>query len=267
MELEQKYATIATLEAKIRDDEMLRRKLHNTIQELKGNIRVFCRIRPMLEDPPETGLQFAFPDSRSMEIITAEAISSTLASFNSEKQGSNAAAMKTMTFSYDKVFPPHSTQDEVFEELSQLVQSALDGYRACIFTYGQTGSGKTFTMEGFGPDHPDPRTRGMIPRAVEQIFRSAEALAEKGWRYEYEAFFLEIYNEEIRDLLRPAHSKNQEEKQYKIKHEPGGNTVVTDLTVVKVERPTQVYELLKRANHQRSVAATLKNQHSSRSHR
>ena len=63
-------------------------------------------------------------------------------------------------------------------------QSALDGYNVCIFAYGQTGSGKTFTMEG-ATDGDNTELMGMIPRAVEQIFRSAADLREKGWQVSY----------------------------------------------------------------------------------
>ena len=64
-----------------------------------------------------------------------------------------------------QVFDPSSTQAAVFEEISQLVQSSMDGYNVCVFAYGQTGSGKTFTMLG----GDDAESRGMIPRAVEQV--------------------------------------------------------------------------------------------------
>ena len=72
-----------------------------------------------------------------------------------------------------------------------MVQSALDGYKVCIFAYGQTGSGKTYTMEGPTTNINDNR-RGMIPRAVEQIFSHAQKLKSKGWRYECKATFLEV---------------------------------------------------------------------------
>ena len=81
-------------------------------------------------------------------------------------------------FAFDKVFQPSALQSQVFEEISQLVQSVLDGYNVCIFAYGQTGSGKTFTMEGdLSGDQ-----QGMIPRAIEQVFQTAKDLKEKGWQ-------------------------------------------------------------------------------------
>ena len=102
-------------------------------------------------------------------------------------------------FEFDKVFGPSASQAAVFGELSQLVQSALDGYNVCVFAYGQTGSGKTFTMEG-GEDEEEEQAR-MIPRTIRQIFEAKEQLKEKSWAYRLHASFLEIYNEDIRDLL------------------------------------------------------------------
>ncbi|KAI7735447.1 hypothetical protein M8C21_021640, partial [Ambrosia artemisiifolia] len=85
------------------------------------------------------------------------------------------------SFTFDKVFVPESSQEEVFVEVSQLVQSALDGYKVCIFAYGQTGSGKTHTMMGT-PGNFDGK--GLIPRSLEQIFESRQTLQNQGWKYE-----------------------------------------------------------------------------------
>eukprot|EP01116_Phalansterium_solitarium_P023290 TRINITY_DN808_c0_g2_i3.p1 TRINITY_DN808_c0_g2~~TRINITY_DN808_c0_g2_i3.p1 ORF type:complete len:708 (-),score=304.84 TRINITY_DN808_c0_g2_i3:54-2177(-) len=256
--------TISDLEAKIRDDEALRKKLHNTIQELKGNIRVFCRIRPFVGDESGTDGQltanFEFPPNtdRSLDIVTEM----------SSATGKDCG--KRTGFTFDKVFQPNSTQKQVFEEISQLVQSSLDGYNTCIFAYGQTGSGKTYTMEGAGISTDDipivaDDSRGMIPRAVEQVFASAEVLKDKGWKYDIEASFIEIYNETLRDLL--ASGKAADEAKYDIKHDAAkGTTSVANAKVVKVERPAQVYELLRKATKNRAVARTLMNERSSRSH-
>jgi kinesin family protein C1 len=178
---------------------------------------------------------------------------------------SSKSLVKNYSFTFDKVFRPESSQQQVFDEISQLVQSALDGYRVCIFAYGQTGSGKTYTMEGYDCRY-NPENMGMIPRAVQQIFDTADSLRSKGWIYRMEASFLEIYNEQIRDLLAKSHEYDT--KKHDIKHDAkSGATSVTGLTLVPVDSPEQVTGLLDVASSNRIVAETKCNDRSSRSHR
>lgn len=124
------------VQEKLRAEETLRRKLHNQVQELKGNIRVFCRVRPTLPFESETPADIRFPnasgESREIEVMGA-----------TEKSAMGNVVTKNYPFQFDKVFGPTAHNPGVFEEISQLVQSALDGYNVCIFCYGQTGSGKT----------------------------------------------------------------------------------------------------------------------------
>lgn len=160
------------------------RKLHNTIQELKGNIRVFCRVRPLKGDEATEASaivpkHLSFPDKDEKQVVI---------SMSDDANYKGTTVIKDYDFSFDRVFGPTSTQEQVFEEISQLVQSALDGYNICIFAYGQTGSGKTHTMEG----GRDLASRGMIPRTVEQVFVTSRALKEKGWEYTFQASFLEV---------------------------------------------------------------------------
>ncbi|THH17845.1 hypothetical protein EW146_g3050 [Bondarzewia mesenterica] len=262
---------IAELEHEAREAEMVRRKLHNMVQELKGNIRVFCRVRPLLPSDIPTGngrnspnsmspgeqerarlealADIAFPDKRDHKDIV----------FSSSSENAMGQERKeAWNFGFDRVFEPNSTQDEVFEEISQLAQSCTDGYNVCIFAYGQTGSGKSFTMEGGSTE----ATAGMIPRAVEQVFRVAEELRSKGWEYTMQGQFLEIYNETINDLLGKGEF---DKKKHEIKHDKNG-TRVTDVVVQPLHSPMQVRALLALAQSRRSVAATLMNERSSRSH-
>lgn len=242
------------MEQEIRDVEKLRRKLHNTIQELKGNIRVFCRVRPSIgdkKDAPLTTMRFFGEDQEKMEI--SEQATSTL----------GKVSVKTHEFTFDRVFSPKETQSDCFEEISQLVQSALDGYNVCIFAYGQTGSGKTFTM--LGPNHSTEETMGMIPRAVHQIYDVAQELKQTtGWEYAMEGQFLEIYNETIHDLLGETSSYGK--LKHEIHHDKNGRTTVTDMTSVKLDSPNKVKSMLRKANVNRATGATNLNERSSRSH-
>ncbi|CAI0437082.1 unnamed protein product [Linum tenue] len=241
-------------EQKVVEGEKLRKKLHNTILELKGNIRVFCRVRPSLTDDGlgTDGKILSYPNS-------LEALGRAI--------DLNQNAGQKYSFSFDQVFAPDASQEDVFVEISQLVQSALDGYKVSIFAYGQTGSGKTYTMMG-KPGQPE--LKGLIPRTLEQIFQTRESLKLQGWKYEMQVSMLEIYNETIRDLLSTNRDSFREGtpngKQYAIKHDLNGNTTVSDLTVVDVRSSREVSYLLDRASHSRSVGKTQMNEQSSRSH-
>ncbi|KAL8672199.1 MAG: hypothetical protein Q9168_003331 [Polycauliona sp. 1 TL-2023] len=235
---------------KLQTEETLRRKLHNQVQELKGNIRVFCRVRPSLEsDPNDSSARINYPDSASdskeVEVLGPE-----------EKNSLGKISTKTNAFSFDRVFSPGAVNADVFGEISQLVQSALDGYNVCIFCYGQTGSGKTFTMS---------TQDGMIPRAVNQIYDTAKSLEEKGWKYTMEGSFIEVYNENINDLL--GRPDELDKKKHEIRHDSQKcKTTITGIRTVDLDSPNKVESVLHDAASNRSVAATKANERSSRSH-
>lgn len=231
-------------------EETLRRKLHNQVQELKGNIRVFCRVRPSLEsDSEDASARINYPDdetdSKEVEVMGQE-----------EKSSLGTVTTKKNAFAFDRVFGPGSQNEDVFGEISQLVQSALDGYNVCIFCYGQTGSGKTFTMSS---------NDGMIPRAVHQIYDTAKSLEEKGWSYKMEGSFIEVYNENLNDLLGKA--EEFDKKKHEIRHDTQkSKTTITGIATVELDSPGKVESILTRATSNRSVAATQANERSSRSH-
>ncbi|XP_049995642.1 kinesin-like protein KIFC1 [Alexandromys fortis] len=210
--LRQKTAAQVTLLAEQGDRlhglEMERRRLHNQLQELKGNIRVFCRVRPVLAGEPTPSPGFLlFPHGPAGPSDPPTHLS---VSRSDDRRATLTGAPAPTTrhdFSFDRVFPPGSKQEEVFEEISMLVQSALDGYPVCIFAYGQTGSGKTFTMEG-GPGG-DPQLEGLIPRALRHLFSVAQEMGGQGWTYSFVASYVEIYNETVRDLLATGTRKGQ----------------------------------------------------------
>lgn len=230
-----KQSHISSLERRVADAEAQRRQLHNTIQELKGNIRVMCRVRPA----PDAEHAVSFPEPGRVGL----------------RHGGEAHS-----WSFDRVFGLSSTQHEVFEEVSGLVQSALDGYKVSIFAYGQTGSGKTFTMQGT----PDPSLWGLIPRSLSKIFETAHSMGHEGWSWSLEASFLEVYNESLRDLLRDTNASGS--PALAIQHSDLWGATVTNALRVTVDSMEQIGALMTKAARQRAVGATDMNSQSSRSH-
>ncbi|BEI85166.1 hypothetical protein CcaverHIS002_0505670 [Cutaneotrichosporon cavernicola] len=247
---------VAEIEDELRAAETIRRKLHNQVQELKGNIRVFARVRPALDherSAPDGLADIAYCDER----VAAETGQSHLTVRSRSESAMGKEREQALTFNFDKVFQPKHGQREVFEEISMLAQSVLDGYNVCIFAYGQTGSGKSWTMEGANGLHA-----GMIPRAIDMIFAESAKLQDRGWKYSMEGSFLEVYNDEINDLLG---SGQFDTKKHEIKIDRDKMTV-TETVALPLANPQQVSTLLEKARSRRAVAATLMNERSSRSH-
>ncbi|KAH0705792.1 hypothetical protein KY285_012217 [Solanum tuberosum] len=159
------------------------RKLHNEVQELKGNIRVYCRIRPFFRGQKEKQSVVEYIGENGELIIV-----------NPSKQGKEGRR----SFKFNKVYNPAATQADVYSDIQSLIQSVLDGYNVCIFAYGQTGSGKTYTMTG--PDKATEENWGVNYRALNDIFRISQTRVNT-FTYEITVQMMEIYNEQVRDLL------------------------------------------------------------------
>lgn len=248
--IEERDKRIAQLEAELLKGEQIRRQMHNTIQELRGNIRVYVRTRPFLpgdKQNDESPIDVS-PDLESLTILDRRSNS-------------------PLDFKFDKVFPPSAGQGLVFDEVSDFVQSALDGYHVCLFSYGQTGSGKTHTMQGCG----NGPMRGIIPRAVEKVLEQARSLNQHKWTFKVTASFLEIYNENLKDLLTSMNKESKSDK-LSIKRNREGKSYVDGLVEIPIEVKDplvglqQLESLMGVAARSRSVASTKMNSQSSRSH-
>ncbi|KAG7393040.1 hypothetical protein PHYBOEH_006202 [Phytophthora boehmeriae] len=246
-ELTEQADYIIELEEQIAEGEMMRRKLHNTIQELRGNIRVHVRLRPFLRSDGAEGTA-----ENPQSAIRCDTFASTITT-NVENPH---------TFAFDKIYGQSDSQEVVFQDVSDFIQSAMDGYNVCIFAYGQTGSGKTHTMQGSGK----AQMRGIIPRAIDLIINCCSELTSMGWNYFLTVTFYEIYNETIRDLLTVD---NGEARKHTIRTDNRGRNYVEGLTEVDIDfnqAEEQVEEIVNLAACNRSVDRTDMNAHSSRSH-
>eukprot|EP01102_Stenamoeba_stenopodia_P019656 TRINITY_DN7471_c0_g1_i1.p1 TRINITY_DN7471_c0_g1~~TRINITY_DN7471_c0_g1_i1.p1 ORF type:complete len:934 (-),score=240.86 TRINITY_DN7471_c0_g1_i1:200-3001(-) len=208
------------------------------------NVRVLCRFRPINEREKKEAASGKFADSTfklAFPDVTAVAI------------GNKG---QSHSFNFDRVFDPNTTQIQVYEESAkQSIQDVLDGYNATIFTYGQTGSGKTFTM--FGADGPE--LMGIVPRAIAHIFSYINSQP-SGIEFAIKCSFLEIYMENIRDLLNPSKTN------LRVRESPSRGIWVEGATEEFVTCEQDIADLIEVGNTARAVSSTGMNQVSSRSH-
>ncbi|KFZ64340.1 Kinesin-like KIFC3, partial [Podiceps cristatus] len=207
--IEEVHSTNRELLRKYRRELQLRKKCHNELVRLKGNIRVFGRVRPITKEDGEG------PEAANAVTFDADD-DAVLHLLHKGKQ---------VSFELDKVFPPQASQKEVFQEVQALVTSCIDGYNVCIFAYGQTGAGKTYTMEGTAANP------GINQRALQLLFSEVRAKA-ADWDYAISVSAVEIYNEALRDLLG---KEPQEKLEIKLCPDGSGQLYVPGLTEFRVQ--------------------------------
>ncbi|XP_071296799.1 kinesin-like protein KIFC3 isoform X1 [Agelaius tricolor] len=238
--IEEVHSTNRELLRKYRRELQLRKKCHNELVRLKGNIRVFGRVRPITKEDGEG------PEAANAVTFDADD-DAVLHLLHKGKQ---------VSFELDKVFPPQASQEEVFQEVQALVTSCIDGYNVCIFAYGQTGAGKTYTMEGTAANP------GINQRALQLLFSEVRGKA-ADWDYTITVSAAEIYNEALRDLLG---KEPQEKLEIKLCPDGSGQLYVPGLTEFRVQSVEDINKVFEFGHIKRVTECTNLNEHSSRSH-
>ncbi|WJX78379.1 hypothetical protein P8452_61608 [Trifolium repens] len=213
------------------------RKLYNMVQDLKGNIRVYCRIRPAFRAESKNVVDFIGEDG-SLFILDP---SKTL------KDGRKL-------FQFNRIFGPTAGQDEVYRDTQPLIRSVMDGYNVCIFAYGQTGSGKTHTMSG--PSGGTSKDMGINYLALNDLFQMSNERKDN-ITYDIYVQMVEIYNEQfisLTNLTLEIRSCNDD------------GLSLPDARLRSVKSTTDVLTLMKLGEVNRAVSSTAINNRSSRSH-
>ncbi|XP_063791665.1 chromosome-associated kinesin KIF4-like [Pseudophryne corroboree] len=168
------------------------------------------------------------------------------------------------SFTYDYVFDPTSEQEEVYSTaVAPLIKGLFKGYNATVLAYGQTGSGKTFSMGGaYTHDQENEPVVGVIPRVVKALFKEIEQRSD--WEFLLTVSYLEIYNEDILDLLYSSRDKTR--PPIKIREDPKEGIKICGLTERDVKTALDMISCLEQGNSCRTVASTAMNSQSSRSH-
>ncbi|KAL5203945.1 hypothetical protein ABZP36_008816 [Zizania latifolia] len=241
---------ISTLQDEISALRSRQRHLDHTRQEaldklidLKGSIRVFCRVGPSIS---ATNFQAKSPVAVEHDKITVRAV-------GIKKE-----------FNVDRVFGQESTQEDVFQEVKPILRSALDGHNVCILAYGQTGTGKTYTMEGTNGK------LGIVPRAIQELLSHA-ASQDSSSTYSFSISMLEVYMGTVRDLLAPRQplfrsTECNTASIISILATKSGAVEVEGLTDVAIQDLKKANQWYCRGRRARSTSWTNVNDVSSRSH-
>jgi hypothetical protein len=221
---------VERLRENLKVSETERVRLHNELVDLRGNIRVFTRIRPLLSGEVD---DVSLTDGLPTVCISHETNDSVSVYIPRD--------VRRRTYTFDRVFQPSKDQTELFNELAPFIQSAIDGFNVCVFSYGVTNSGKTYSMEG------TKSIPGINRLAIEKIFEKRETVS---------ISVIQIYNETVTDLLNSG-------RQLDIRM---SDAMLPGLKEEIVEDPNSAQSLMLKAATLRATNSTRINQVSSRSH-
>ena len=228
------------LSQKLKNEKYLRRKIHNRYMYLRGNLRVMCRVRPFL--PSEK-----INKKSQMETIVIN--NDSISIFQENKQ--------EKSFEYDYIFDTKSTQKDVYEEVTLLIQSMVQGNNICIIAYGQTCTGKTYTIQG-----PNSKNPGIVPRAARELFLILSNFSKSNFfeSIRLSLTIIEIYNEQIYNLL------EESTPNLNMYEDSSGNLIIPDLNPISINSFEEANKLFKLAAKFRHTSSTEYNDRSSRSH-
>jgi len=208
----------------------------------KSQIIIAIRLRPLSQNEKELS------DIESVSVINSTSL--TVSAENSTKKNNQ---IKYQQFFFDHVFDKNTSQQEIYNKTTKpLLENITEGFNATVFAYGATGSGKTYTMLGNNQNE-----RGIMPRSVSDLFKLLQKQKNKEFRIQIS--YVEIYNEEIRDLL-----GNREE--LKLHEDPVKGVILQGVKELYVENADNFFDILYKGNMKRTVGKTNANETSSRSH-
>ena len=228
------------LTQKLKNEKYLRRKIHNRYMYLRGNLRVMCRVRPFL--PSEK-----INKKSQMETMIINNDSISICQENKQEKN----------FEYDYIFDTKSTQKDVYEEVTLLIQSMAQGNNICIIAYGQTCTGKTYTIQG-----PNSKNPGIVPRAARELFLILNNFSKSNYfeSIRLSLTIIEIYNEQIYNLL------EESTPNLTMYEDASGNLIIPDLNPISINNFDEANKLFKLAARFRHTSSTEYNDRSSRSH-
>jgi kinesin family protein C2/C3 len=238
LSLEQEKVHI--LSQKLNNEKFLRRKIHNRYMYLRGNLRVMCRVRPFLSSEKI---------NKKSQMETLVINNDSISVFQENKQ--------EKIFEYDYIFDTKSTQKDVYEEVTLLIQSMVQGNNICIIAYGQTCTGKTYTIQG-----PNSKNPGIVPRAAKELFLILNNFAKSDYfeSIRLSLTIIEIYNEQIYNLL------EESTPSLNMYEDASGNLIIPDLNPISINSFDEANKLFKLAAKFRHTSSTEYNDRSSRSH-